>query len=222
MTTGSSIKVILTGATGMLGEGVLYECLQHPQVAEILVITRKPSGFSNPNLKEIFHENFYDLSPIQSQLAGYDACFFCIGITSIGLSKEEYFKITNSLTLSVANTLSALNPNMTFCYTSAAGTDRNGRANWAKVKAKTEDDLMQLAFKDVYSFRPGFIKPTKGLKQIHGFYKYINWLFPLGRAINPKWFVTLEEIGKAMINACLFGYPKKIIEGKDIIELANK
>jgi hypothetical protein len=111
---------------------------------------------------------------------------------------------------------------MTFCYISAAGTDRNGSANWSKVKAKTEDDLMRLPFKRVYSFRPGFIGPTRGLKQVHGFYKYINWLFPLGRRLNPKWFVKLQEIGLAMINACLYGYDKKILEGDDIIALAKK
>jgi uncharacterized protein YbjT (DUF2867 family) len=217
----SPIKVIVTGATGMVGEGVLYECLQHPQVTEILVITRKPSGFSSPKLKEIIHNDLYDLSPIQSQLAGYDACFFCIGITSIGLSKEDYFKITNTLTLIVANTLCRINPNMIFGYISAMGTgDR--RANWAKVKAQTEQDLMQLPFREVYSFRPGFIRPTKGLKQVHGFYKYINWMFPIGRALNPKWFVTLREIGLAMLNACLYGYTRKILEGKDMIALAKK
>lgn len=218
------IRVIVTGATGMVGEGVMHECLQHPAVESVLIINRKPIGISHPKLKEIIHADFYDLSAIESQLVGYNACFFCLGTTSVGKSKEDYFKITYTLTLHVAETLSRLNREMTFCYVSGANTDstEKGSSNWARVKGKTENDIAKLPFKHAYAFRPGFIKPTPGLTRTHSFYKYINWLFPIGRALAPGGFCTLRELGLAMINIMQRGYHTSIIEGKDIIALAKE
>ncbi|MBC7422658.1 MAG: NAD-dependent epimerase/dehydratase family protein [Ferruginibacter sp.] len=219
----SSIRVIITGTTGMVGEGVLHECLQHPTVEAVLVINRKSCGITHPKLKEIIHTDFFDLSAIEGRLSGYNACFFCLGITSLGTAKEEYYKMTYTLTLQVAQTLSKLNASMDFCYVSGAGTDstEKGRISWARVKGKTENDLMKLPFKKVYNFRPGFLKPTEGLKYAHSFYKYINWIFPLGRAIYPSGFCTLKELGLAMIQVVDGGYANNIIEGKDIIALGK-
>lgn len=216
------IKAIVTGATGMVGEGVMHQCLQNPDVEEVLVINRKPCGLSHPKLKEIIHNDFFDLSAIKDQLTGYNACFFCLGVTSVGKKAEEYYRFTYTLTMHVAETLAPLNPDMTFCYISGAGTDSNEKGNgWAAVKGKTENDLMKLPFKQVYAFRPGFIKPIKGLANAHSFYKYVNWLYPIGRAIYPTGFCTLQELAAAMMRVVINPFSKKVIEGKDIIELAK-
>jgi uncharacterized protein YbjT (DUF2867 family) len=217
------IKVIVTGATGMVGEGVMHVCLQDPSVDSVLIVNRKPSGYQHPKLNEIMVDNFYNWTTIASQLVGYDACFFCLGISSVGVKEEAYTKVTYNLTLAVAKVLSQGNPQMTFCYVSGAGTDGtgHGRSMWARVKGKTENDLMKLPFRQVFAFRPGFIKPMKGLSKTHRFYAYITWMFPIGRRLFPGGFCTLQELGCAMINCVNKGYDKKIIEGKDIIKLAK-
>jgi uncharacterized protein YbjT (DUF2867 family) len=219
----STIKAIITGATGMVGEGVLHICLNDPDVLSVLVINRRPCGISHPKLKEIIHHDFLNFSPIESQLTGYNAGFFCLGVSSVGMKEATYYKATYELTMHIASTLARLNPQMTFCYISGAGTDstEKGRSMWARVKGKTENDLQKLLFKDVYLFRPGFIKPIKGLKRIHKFYKYINWMFPLGRKFFPNGFCTLTELGKAMIYVAGNGYEKKVVNGKDIIKLGQ-
>ena len=207
----------------MVGEGVMHQCLQNPDVEQVLIINRKASGYTHPKLKEIVHADFYDLSAIESQLVGYNACYFCLGVTSVGIKADAYYKLTYTLTLHVAETLVKLNTGMTFCYVSGAGTDSNEKGNgWAAVKGKTENDLMKLPFKAVFAFRPGFIKPIKGLTKTHSFYKYINWLFPVGRAIYPGGFCTLQELAAAMIRVTVEPYPTKVIEGKDIILLAKQ
>jgi uncharacterized protein YbjT (DUF2867 family) len=220
----NKIRAIITGATGMVGEGVLHECLLHPHVEAILVINRKPCGYTHSKLKEIIHSDFFNFSSIENQLIGYNACFFCLGVSSIGLKEDTYYKLTYTLTLHVAETLSKLNPGMTFCYVSGAGTDSSekGRSMWARVKGKTENDLMKLSFKQVFAFRPGFIKPTKGLKNTLKYYRYVSWIFPIGRALFPYGFCTLKDLGLAMINIVNTGYEKKIIEGKDFIALVGK
>ncbi len=217
------MKVIITGTTGMVGEGVLHICLHDPRIESVLIINRKPLGRTHPKLKEILHTDFYDLSAVESDLKGYDVCFFCLGISSIGMKEPDYYKVTYTLTLHVANTLLRLNSNMSFSYISGAGTDSSekGRSMWARVKGKTENDLLKLPFRQVLAFRPGFIKPIKGLSNTHGFYKYIGWLFPIGRAIYPGGFCKMEELGLAMINATAYGSAKKVLEGKDIIHLAR-
>jgi uncharacterized protein YbjT (DUF2867 family) len=224
MTPATNIRAIITGATGMVGEGVLHECLLHPLVEAVLVINRKPCGVVHPKLKEIIHADFFDLSPIEQQLKGYNACYFCLGISSVGVKQEDYYRTTYTLTMHVAETLVQLNPDMTFCYVSGAGTDSSekGRVAWARVKGKTENDLMKLPFHKVFPFRPGFMKPTKGLKNVLPFYKYIIWLYPLGRAISPNGFCTLREVGLAMIHSVELPDNRKIITGRDIIELAKQ
>ncbi|WP_306353919.1 NAD-dependent epimerase/dehydratase family protein [Flavobacterium sp. '19STA2R22 D10 B1'] len=218
-----AIRVIITGTTGMVGEGVLHECLKHPLVEKVLIINRKPLGVTHPKLTEIIHTDFYNLTAIESQLSGYNACFFCLGITSIGISAEDYYKITYTLTMNVATVLSKLNSDMTFCYVSGGGTDSSekGRSQWARVKGKTENDLMKLPFRQVYAYRPGFIKAIKGLSNTHKFYNYVGWLYPIGRALYPNGFNTLQEVALSMINIVNHGYEKQIIHGKDIIKLAQ-
>lgn len=215
----SSLCVLVTGVTGMVGEGVLHECLQHPSIASVVVLSRKPSGVTHPKLREILHGDFFDLSSIRSQLGGIDACLFCLGVSSVGMKEAEYFKMTHTLTLHVAETLVSLNPGMSFCYISGAGTDSSekGRMMWARVKGKTENDLMKLTFRSVFAFRPGFIKPTPGLKNTLKIYRYLGWLFPIGRLISPKGFCTLRELGLAMIHALQLPPQCTIVEGKTII-----
>jgi hypothetical protein len=216
------IKAIITGATGMVGEGVLLECLDHSEVEQVLVINRKLGGVAHPKLREIVHADFFNLAPIEPQLIGYDACFFCLGVSSVGMSKEEYKHITYDLTLNVGGVLAKLNPEMTFCYVTGAGTDSSeqGRAAWARVKGATENALTRL-FKRSYMFRPGFMKATPGQKNVKGYYRFFAWLYPIGRALYPAGFCTLQEVGRAMINAVIRGYSKQILEVKDIVELAK-
>ena len=207
----------------MAGEGVLHECLQHEGVEQILVINRKPCGIIDSKLKEIIHTDFFDLSPIANQLTGYNACFFCLGVSAVGLNEKEYYKLTYSLTLYVVELLVKQNREMVFCYISGSGTDstEKGRMMWARVKGKTENDLMKLPFKKVYAFRPGYMHPTKGLKNTLRYYKYLQWLYPLLRTLFSKYVSTLKELGQAMIQVTLKGYPKNILEVKDIIALAR-
>ena len=195
-------KAIITGATGMVGEGVLHEALLDSNVESVLVINRKPCGINHPKLKEIIHADFFDLSAIEQQLQRFNAY---------------------TLTLNFASTLSKLNNDICFCYVSGAGTNSSekGGSNWSRVKGKTENDLMQLHFNKVFAFRPGFIKPTEGLKNTLSFYKYINWLFPIGRALAPDMFCTLSEIGRAMLHCVNSAENRKVLEGKDIIAFAK-
>jgi hypothetical protein len=218
------LNVIITGTTGMVGEGVLYECLNHPDVEKILVINRKSCGIKHPELTEVIHDNFFDLTGIADTLIGYNACFFCLGVTSINKKEEEYFRLTYTLTTYFAGIVQKLNPDMTFCYVSGTGTDSSekGKSMWARLKGKTENDLMKMKFKKVFNFRPGYLHPTKGLRYSHSFYKWIGFLYPVLRFIFPKYISTLKELGLAMINSVTKGYDKQILEVKDIIELSKK
>jgi len=214
------IKAIITGATGMVGEGILHECIHHSDVESVLVINRKPCEVKHEKIKEIIHKDFFDLSSIEYHLAGYNACYFCAGVSSVGKKKDEYKRITYNLTLNFANTLVKLNPNMTFCYVSGVGTDstEKGRSMWARVKGKTENDLLKLPFKAAFMFRPGYIQPTKGLKYTYRAYKIFAPFYPLFKLLFSKYVTTLREIGLAMINVTLYGSDKKILECKDIVQ----
>jgi hypothetical protein len=222
-TTKPTLRVILTGATGMVGEGVLHECLNAPEVQQVLLLNRKPSGIQHPKVKEIVHADLFDLTAVEDQLIGYNACFFCLGISSVGVSKEEYYRITYELTMKVATTLSRLNADMTFCYISGAGTNSSekGGSNWSRVKGKTENDLKLLQFKQVYNFRPGMLETTPGLKNTLRLYKYISWLIPIMKVLYPKGVGSLKELGQGMIHATAYGYPKQTLEVKDIRAAAS-
>lgn len=217
------IRVIITGATGMVGEGVLNECLMHPDVEQILVITRKPCGITHPKLKEIIHENFFDLSPISEYLINFNACFFCLGVSSVGMKEPDYYHLTYELTMHVAETLSTHNQGMVFTYVSGGSTDSSekGRMMWARVKGKTENALMKLPFKKAYMFRPGYMQPSQGMKNTLKFYNYISWMYPVLRFLFPGSVCSLKELGVAMIHTVTVGYEKQILEVKDIVDLAN-
>lgn len=217
------MKVIVTGTTGMVGEGVLEECLRNPLVTEVVSFARKPFGKSHPKLKEVIHPDFFDIRPVADQLKGYDACFFCLGVTSVGKNEADYTRATYTLTLHVAEVLSGQSPDMTFCYVSGSGTDstEKGRLMWARVKGRTENDLMKLPFKQVFAFRPGFLRADKGARYVLKGYKYVDWIYPIGRKLFKNGFCTLAEMGKAMIEVTAKGYFKKTIEVKDIIVLAR-
>ena len=216
------VSAIITGATGMIGEGVLHECLRSETVEKILVVGRKSCGVSHPKLTEIVHGDFFDLSAIEDDLKGYNACFFCLGVSSTGVSNEEYKRLTYDLTMKFAETV--VNPEMTFCYVSGKGTDSTEKSslNWANVKGKTENDLMKLPFKKVFAFRIGFVKPEKDFKNTVNLYNYLGWLYPIVRAVSSNFASTLGEVGRAMINSATLGYDKRILEVEDIIELSRR
>lgn len=221
------MNVILFGATGMVGQGAFRECHLDPGVEKILSIVRTTSGQQHPKLRELVHTNFFDYSAIEPQLTGYDACFFCLGVSSTGMDEAKYTHLTYDLTLAAATTLARLNPQMTFVYISGAGTDstERGRSMWARVKGKTENDLLKLPFRAAYMFRPGFIQPLYGIrsktKLYQFFYTALNPIFPLLRSAFPKSITTTEELGRAMINVAKHGYPKPILEVPDIIGAAS-
>jgi len=217
------MKVIITGATGMVGEGVLHECLNHPEVQSVLIINRRSYGLEHPKLKEIIHADFSDFSAIEHELKGYDAAFLCMGVSSVGMDEEKYRYLTYDLTMALATPLAKVNPDMTLTYVSGAGTDstEKGRSMWARVKGKTENDLMSMSFKNVYAFRPGGITPTKGLKNTYTLLKVMRPILPVFRFFLPKLICSLREVGLAMIQVTLKGYDKKVIEVPDIVKLAT-
>ena len=217
-----TISVIITGATGMVGEGVLLECLADARVERVLVINRKPLGVTHPKLEEIVHADFFDLSAIQSRLAGYDACFFCLGVSSVGMSEADYTRVTQELTLEFGRALARLNPNLAFCYVSGKSTDStaHGKVMWARVKGRTENELLRLFPRGVM-FRPGMMKATPGQKNLKSWYRLIAWIYPIGRALWPAAFCTLREVAQAMINAAVDGSPKRVLEVPDIVALAH-
>ena len=217
-----TIRAILFGATGMVGEGVLHEALKHECVESVLVIGRRSCNVQHPRLKELVHGDFFNYAGIEDRLQGFNACFFCLGVTSIGKNEIDYTRLTYALTMEAARTLSRLNPDMTFCYVSGAGTDstEQGRSMWARVKGKTENDLMKLPFKAVYAFRPGYIRPTKGLKNAFTAAKIIAPLYPVLNLVAGKFVCTLEDLGVAMIRSAAEGYSQKVLECSDITNLA--
>jgi uncharacterized protein YbjT (DUF2867 family) len=214
------IKVIITGATGMVGEGVLFECLQNPAVSEVLIINRRHYAMSHPKLKELLVPDFLKLDGFANNLSRYDACFFCAGISSVGMKEDKFTLITYDTTMAVAKALLSVNKNMVFTYVSGAHTDsgEKGRLMWARVKGKTENDLASLGFRGEYNFRPGAMQPFAEQKNWKSLYKIIVKLI---KAISPKNVITMHELGVAMINSVTKGYSKNILEIKDIRQLAN-
>jgi uncharacterized protein YbjT (DUF2867 family) len=219
------MKVILFGASGMVGQGVLRECLLDPDVERVLSIVRSPSGQTHDKLRERVHSDFFDFSALGDELAGYDACFFCLGVSAAGMNEDEYAHVTYDLTLAAARTLAARNPGMTFIYVSGAGTDgsESGRSMWARVKGKTENALLKLPFKAAYMFRPGIIRPMHGIKSktrlYRNLYLVMTPLFPLLVRVAPKRVTTTEQVGRAMLAVAKRGAPKPVLENADIRQL---
>jgi uncharacterized protein YbjT (DUF2867 family) len=220
------VKVILFGATGMVGQGVLRECLLDPRVDQVLSLVRSPSGQQHARVRELVHRDFFDYSGIEAELSGYDACFFCLGVSSAGMREPDYARTTYDLTLVAATTLARLNPSMTFIYVSGAGTDSSekGRSMWARVKGRTENVLLRLPFKASYMFRPAFIQPMHGVvsktKLYRALYAATAPLFPLLKAIAPRFVTTSENVGRAMIEVAAHGAPERVIENDAINRLA--
>jgi len=221
------MKVIVTGATGMVGKGVLLECLDHSEVNEVLSISRRSLGMTHPKLKELLHSDFSNFTTIKEQLIGYDACFACMGVSSAGIDEAKYTKFTYDFTMALAQELFPINPEITFIYVSGAGTDstEKGRFMWARVKGKTENDLLKLGFKQSYMFRPGAIIPKKGVQPSSKLYriliKYLKWLLLVFKILNPKTVVDTTQIGLAMINATQHGYHKNVLNPIDILNLVE-
>ena len=212
------MKVIITGASGMAGEGVLQECLSNEQIEKVVVVGRKPCGYVHEKLEEIIHSDFNDITSIIAKLSGFDACFFCAGVSSIGMKEDAYYKVTYTLTINFAKQLSVVNPQMTFCYISGTGTDstEKGKSMWARVKGKTENDLKKLPFKAVYNFRPAALKTTPGAKNFSKFLKAIEILYPLFKLFNSPYYIPLATVARAMIQVSKNGYSSSVPEVADI------
>jgi uncharacterized protein YbjT (DUF2867 family) len=220
------MKVIIFGATGMVGQGVLLECLRDPQVTGVLTVGRSASGRTDPKLREIAHADFRDFSLIAPQLTGYDACFFCLGVSVAGMSEAAYRRITYDITLAAAQTLVQLNPGMTFVYVTGRGTDSSerGRLMWARVKGATENALLRLPFRSAYMFRPGVIQPLHGVRSktpwVQVVYAVLGPVLGLLRAAFPEQIVTTAEVGRAMIAVVRSQPPQRLVESADIVRLA--
>ena len=216
------MKVILFGATGMVGQGVLHECLLDADVESVLVIGRSSTGQRHAKLREIIHNDFMDYSGIESQLAGFDACFFCLGVSSIGMNEERYRHLTYDITMAAATTLAKLNPDMAFIYVTGRGTDstEHGRLMWARIKGKTENDLLKLPFKAAYMFRPAGIQPLHGVRSktawVQAIYVVTSPLLSLLNRTSPKFMTTTEQVGRAMIKVARDGFPRPVLESEDI------
>jgi uncharacterized protein YbjT (DUF2867 family) len=219
------MKVILFGATGMVGQGVLRECLLDASVESVLAVGRSPSGQRHAKLREIMHDNFLDYSAIEPQLAGYDACFFCLGVSSVGMSEQRYRHLTYDITIAAAKALSKLNPGMVFVYVTGRGTDSSeqGSLMWARVKGKTENDLLKLPFKAAYMFRPAGIQPLHGIRSrtawVQALYVAAAPLLTLLNRVAPNYMTTTEQVGRAMIKVARDGYPQPVLESEDINRL---
>ena len=216
------MKVILFGATGMVGQGVMRECLVDPDVEEVLAVGRHPSGVEDPRVRELVRTDLFDYTEVEEQLRGYDACFFCLGVSAAGMSEDAYAKITHELTLTAAETLARLNPSMTFIYVSGTGTDSSerGRSMWARVKGKTENDLLKLPFAQAYMFRPAFIQPMHGIRSRTRLYRVLyaiaGPLFPILNALFPKYVTTTEQVGRAMLAVGKQGHDTPVLENEAI------
>lgn len=209
----------------MIGRSVLRECLLDPDVKQILSIVRAPTGQHNAKLRELVHTDFADYSTVEAELTGFDACFFCLGVASAGMTEAQYTRITHDFTLAAATTLAQLNPSMTFLYVSGSGTDgtERSRSMWARVKGRTENDILKLPFKAAYMFRPGFIQPLHGIvsktKLYRIFYAALMPILPLLRRLFPRQILTTEQLGQAMLLVAKHGYPQPVLESADITSL---
>jgi len=221
------MKIILFGATGMVGQGVLREALQAPGVERVLAVVRTATGLSHPRLRELVHRDFSDFSSVQSELAGFDACFYCLGVSAAGMSEADYRRVTYDYALAAAGTLARVNPGMTFIYVSGAGTDGTGKGGsmWARVKGETENALLRLPFRGAYMFRPAFIRPAHGERSktpaYRALYTATGWLFPLLRRLFPRYVTTTEEVARAMLRVAREGSTQRILENAEIVRLGS-
>ncbi len=223
------MKVVIFGATGMVGKGVLLECLDDARVEQVLLVSRQRTDVSHPKIRELLHQNFFDFTTIEPQFADLDACFFCLGVTSVGISEQEYNRLTYDLTLAAATSLAAATAGrLTFCYVSGEGSDstERGRRAWARIKGKTENALLRLPFKAAYMFRPAYIQPLRGIRSKTRWYQLaydvLGSLYPLLRTLLPRYVTTTVAMGRAMIEVAEAGSSKTILSSEDINRLAAR
>jgi uncharacterized protein YbjT (DUF2867 family) len=221
------MKVILFGATGMVGQGVLRECLADAEVESVLAVGRTETGQQHEKLRELVHTDFTDFSGIEEQLSGYDACFFCLGVSAAGMSEKDYHRVTYDFTMAAAQALAKRSPEMTFIFVSGAGTDstERGRAMWARVKGKTENALLKLPFKAAYMFRPAFIQPLRGITSKTRLYRIVyavmGPLYPLLKVLTPKHVITTEQVARAMLHVGKHGAEKRVLENHELKAIAE-
>lgn len=222
------IKVLITGSTGMVGKAVLYECLESNLIEEVLVVNRTKLNLKNPKLKEIIQHDFFNLNEIEPDLKDYDACFFCLGVSSIGMKEDKFTKFTYDLTINFAESFLKQNPSSIFNYVSGTKTDSSEKSKvmWARVKGRTENKILNMGFKDAYMFRPGYIQPLKGIKSktkmYQAMYNVLKYFYPMLKSIFPKQITNTTNVGKAMIYTAVFGNSLKHIENEDINRFANE
>lgn len=220
------MNIILFGGTGMIGSAVLAECLEDPRVERVLSVGRRPVGVGHPKLSELILSDLFDYEAYRDRLTGYDGCLFCLGVTAVGKNEAEYRRLTFDLTLAAARPLVDLNPGMTFCYVSGEGTNRGGRAMWARVKGETEDALMELPFEAVYLFRPGYVHPERGVESktrvYRAIYAVFTPLYPVLRRVFPGFVTTSGILARAMIEAVAGGYEKNVLRSRDFQVLAAR
>jgi uncharacterized protein YbjT (DUF2867 family) len=222
------VKVILFGGTGMVGQGVLRECINDADVERVMLVVRKSAGVSSPKVVELVHEDFFNWTDVEERFDGFDACFFCLGVSSVGMKEAEYRRVTYDLTIGVAEVLARRGSVKTFIYVSGQSTDSTGKSRqmWARVKGATENALIAMPFAQVFCFRPGYIQPLHGVRSKVGWYNTIyaalSWAYPLLHRIAPKFVTSTEEIGQAMIAVVRSGYPRRILETADIHEAARE
>ncbi len=214
------MNVILFGGTGMVGQGVLRECIADAGVERVLLVVRKPTGVTSSKVVELVHGDFFDWSGVEERFAGFDTCLFCLGVSAVGMKETEYRRTTYDLTVAIAEMLLRVGSLKTFEYVSGMGTNANGRQAWARVKGSLENTLMAMPFPEVYCVRPGYIQPMHGVRSkigwYNGIYTALSWAYPLMTRLAPKFVTSTEELGKAMIAIGRRGYPKKIVEMQDI------
>ncbi len=221
------MNVVIFGASGMVGQGVLLECLDYPNVSSVLIVGRNPCGVEHAKVEEILHRDFSDYAPIEDRLGGLNGCFFCLGVSAAGMSEEDYRHVTYDFAVGAAETLSRLNPEMVFCYVSGAGTDssESGRSTWARVKGMTENRLLELPFKAAYMFRPGYIQPKRKVRSktrlYQAMYTVLAPLYPIWKTLFPSFVTTTEKVGLAMIRVAENGFPRSVLETRDINALAH-
>ncbi len=218
-----ALKLIITGTTGMVGEGVLLHCLEDPNVERVLSVSRKSAGRTHPKLTELLIPDFLKLDAVESQLAGYDACFYCAGVSSVGMSEADYTKITYDTPLHFAKVLARINPRMVMVHVSGRSTDstEQGKVMWARVKGKAENDLMKLPFKGVFNVRPALMKPVAGQTHVKTSFRAVLWLYPVFAALFPGSAMTLNDVGRAMLRCVVAGAPKQVLEVADMQQLAR-
>lgn len=222
------VRIILFGATGMVGQGALLECLDDPEVERVLAVVRRPTGKTHEKLDELVVTDFTDYTSVEDRLRGYDACLFCLGVSAAGMTEAEYRRVTYDYTLAAARTLARLNPSLTFCYVSGQGTDstEKGWQMWARVKGKVENDLLALPLGAAYMFRPGYIQPVRGVVSTVGFYRAayatVGWAYPLLSKAFPASLMTSSDLGRALLVAAKRGAPKRVLEAPDINALVPR